>query len=388
MSRFYSYLNSASNIIDLYKGEMPFAVFLKQYFAKEKKFGSKDRKQISALCYNYFRVANALNVVEKEEQFLIASFLCESTPNPILAFLKPEFNDSVEQSLSQKLEILGGKVDVNKLFPLVDFVSDKLDKKLFSESITIQPDLFIRLRPKTSQKVIETLSEAQIQFQKINEITLALPNASKLPESLIADKDYSVQDASSQQVGLILKSYLTNLNTQSKVWDCCAASGGKSIMLHDLGFNYQLFVSDIRESILTNLSNRFQIAGITKYAKFIADLTSPNIKTPVSKFDVIIADVPCSGSGTWGRTPEQLSYFKPSDLEVYTNRQLKIVENLGQFLDSNGILVYITCSVFETENENIVSHICQNGFELIHSEYILGYNHKADSMFLSILKKK
>ena len=185
-----------------------------------------------------------------------------------------------------------------------------------------------------------------------------------------------------------LKSYLSNLDTQSKVWDCCAASGGKSIMLHDLGFNYQLFVSDIRESILTNLSNRFQIAGITKYSKFIADLTSPNIKTPVSKFDVIIADVPCSGSGTWGRTPEQLSYFKPSDLEVYTNRQLKIVENLGQFLDSNGILVYITCSVFETENENIVLHISQNGFELIHSEYILGYNHKADSMFLSILKKK
>ena len=97
MSRFYSYLNSTSNIINLYKGEIPFAIFLKQYFAKEKKFGSKDRKQISALCYNYFRVANALNIVEKEEQFLIASFLCESTPNPILAFLKPEFNDLIEE---------------------------------------------------------------------------------------------------------------------------------------------------------------------------------------------------------------------------------------------------------------------------------------------------
>jgi len=58
--RYHSYLNTAKNIIENYKGEIPFAVFIKKYFSAKKKYGSKDRKQITALCYNYFRLGKAL----------------------------------------------------------------------------------------------------------------------------------------------------------------------------------------------------------------------------------------------------------------------------------------------------------------------------------------
>ncbi|HEY8690484.1 MAG TPA: hypothetical protein VIM07_14710, partial [Chitinophagaceae bacterium] len=58
-NRFHSYVNSAVAILKLYHGNEPFHQFIKKYFSTNKKFGSKDRKQISSLCYNHFRLGNA-----------------------------------------------------------------------------------------------------------------------------------------------------------------------------------------------------------------------------------------------------------------------------------------------------------------------------------------
>ncbi len=388
MSRFYSYLNSANHLIDLYKGELPFAIFLKQYFAKEKKYGSKDRKNISALCFNYFRIANALKNCNEEERLVIGIYICENKPNPILALLQPAWNETIHESVDFKINLLKDKIDVDTIFPLLQYVANGIDKALFATSICIQPNLFIRLRPEKESLVIESLKAADLAFESFSSSTLALVNGSKLPDSLVLDQDYVVQDASSQQVGTVLKTYLKTLTPSATVWDCCAASGGKSIMMKDAGFDYQLYVSDIRASILANLTQRFSAAGIKNHTQFIADLTSPTIKAPLDYFDLILADVPCSGSGTWGRTPEQLSFFKAEDIQLYTNRQNLIVANLSSFLKKNGLLVYITCSVFKEENEEIVKNIVQLGFDALHTQYILGYKHKADSMFLSILQKK
>lgn len=388
MSRYYSYLNTAGQILDAYKGEMPFSIFIKQYFSKEKKFGSKDRKQISTLCYHYFRVINAINSKSMEESLLLATFLCENQTNPILALANPILNEQIEVDLSEKLNFIKGKIALDKLFPLNVYLSKSIDKDTFTKSIVVQPNFFIRLRPITRAKTIQHLKDLGIAFTLLNEDTLSLINGSKMPDTLIANKDYVVQDFSSQQVGSILQPFLSNLKATSTLWDCCAASGGKSIMLHDLGLECQLYVSDIRESILANLKERFETAGITKYSKFVSDLTSSKITTPLKNFDVIIADVPCSGSGTWGRTPEQLSYFKASDIKIYTDRQEKIVNNLVQFLNKDGLLIYVTCSVFEQENEFIVNKILTKGFSQLHSEYIIGTEHKADSMFVSVFKKE
>ena len=388
MSRFYSYLNSANHLIDLYKGELPFAIFLKQYFAKEKKYGSKDRKNISALCFNYFRIANALKNCNEEERLVIGIYICENKPNPILALLQPAWNETIHESVDFKINLLKDKIDVDTIFPLLQYVANGIDKALFATSICIQPNLFIRLRPEKESLVTESLKAADLAFESLYSSTLALVNGSKLPDSLVLDQDYVVQDASSQQVGTVLKTYLKTLTPSATVWDCCAASGGKSIMMKDAGFDYQLYVSDIRASILANLTQRFSAAGIKNHTQFIADLTSPTIKAPLDYFDLILADVPCSGSGTWGRTPEQLSFFKAEDIQLYTNRQNLIVANLSSFLKKNGLLVYITCSVFKEENEEIVKNIVQLGFDALHTQYILGYKHKADSMFLSILQKK
>ncbi|HET6766066.1 MAG TPA: Fmu (Sun) domain protein [Chitinophagaceae bacterium] len=267
-----------------------------------------------------------------------------------------------------------------------------IDHKKFCESFFIQPDLFLRLRPGKGRLVVEKLEQEKIDFEKVSESCLALANTSKLDEIIDLDKDAVVQDYSSQQVGEFFKTTLaTAQDRQPVVWDCCAGSGGKSIMAHDIDPTIQLFVSDTRESILANLKKRFQRAGITNYRSFVIDLKDEKTLQPSTlnfQPNIIIADVPCSGSGTWSRTPEQLYFFDEKKIEEYSMLQKKIASNAIPQLQPGGTLVYITCSVFKTENEAIVTFIKENfHMQLKQMEVLKGYDKKADSMFVAVLNK-
>ncbi|MEY3416820.1 MAG: hypothetical protein RL060_931, partial [Bacteroidota bacterium] len=184
MSRFYSYLNSAAYLLDQYKGELPFAIFLKQYFAKEKKYGSKDRKLIGALCYHYFRTCKAINQSNKETQLLMATFLCENQPNALLAFLKPDWNSQIEADLAVKIALLQPEFQVDTIFPLAPHISAAIDVQAFCKAMLVQPALFLRLRPSKHDKVLEALTAAAIPFAKLAPNTVALANGSKMPDTL------------------------------------------------------------------------------------------------------------------------------------------------------------------------------------------------------------
>ena len=102
----------------------------------------------------------------------------------------------------------------------------------------------------------------------------------------------------------------------------------------------------------------------------------------------MFADVPCSGSGTWGRTPEQLSYFKEPQLDKYIKLQGQIMEHIIPALKVNGHLLYVTCSVFEKENEqNIAALVATGKFKVVAQQYFIGYTQQADTLFGSLLQK-
>ena len=105
-------------------------------------------------------------------------------------------------------------------------------------------------------------------------------------------------------------------------------------------------------------------------------------------FDIIIADVPCTGSGTWARTPEQLHFFKNNEIEKYALLQRRIVGNALPHLKTNGHLLYITCSVFKKESEENVSFFKEKyNLNLIKSEYLKGYEMQADTLFVALFTK-
>ena len=386
MSRYHSYLRSAKEILGLYKGQEPFAAFIKKFFAGYKKFGSSDRKQISHLCYCYFRVGRSIPAVETEQRIITALFLCSTEPNKLLGELKPEWTDKASLVISDKIEMIDQPGLPDTIFPWVDELSDGIDAPAFSLSHLQQPDLFLRLRPGKKEIIKQKLQAAGVQFTAVTDTCLSLPNSSKIDELIELDKEAVVQDYSSQQVGSFFQ-YLQTSNTGFSVWDCCAASGGKSIMAKDILGEIDLTVSDVRESIIVNLKKRFAVAGIKEYKSFITDLAKPVSNLNDRKFDLIIADVPCSGSGTWGRTPEQLFYFDGKKIDEYAALQKKIVENIIPHLAPGGQLLYITCSVFKKENEEAIT-LLKGKFHLqvIKIELLKGYDKKADTMFAALLK--
>ena len=111
-------------------------------------------------------------------------------------------------------------------------------------------------------------------------------------------------------------------------------------------------------------------------------------ETKDTPFPIVVCDAPCTGSGTWGRTPEQLYFFKKETIQLYAERQKKIVATAIPHLASGGLFFYITCSVFKAENEEVAAFIqSQFGLEQVHLELLKGWDKQADSMFVAVFKK-
>ena len=382
--RFQSYLKSAVTILQSYNGNEPFHLYVKKYFSANKKYGSRDRKQITSLCYNYFRLGNAVKNIPDEERIVLATFLCETRSSEFLKTLKSEWNNLIEESIQQKISFLSTQFSIQNIFPYKDELSEGVDSEKFTASFLIQPDLFLRVRPGNNKRVTGKFAGAGVLYKLVNEDCIILSNSSKINDVIELDKEAVVQDYNSQKIKEFIQLKAKN-NKQPTVWDCCAASGGKSIMAYDINPSIELTVSDKRESILEILKKRFALAGIKKYHPFIADLSTDNWQKETKKFDLIICDAPCTGSGTWARTPEQLFYFKKDSIEKYSSLQNKILENVVPHIKPGGHLLYITCSVFKKENEVVAKHIAEKfNLKLKRSGILKGYEIKADTMFAAL----
>ncbi|MCF8339586.1 MAG: Fmu (Sun) domain-containing protein [Chitinophagaceae bacterium] len=390
--RYFSHLNTAGELITQFTGSLPFNLYLKQFFAAHKKYGSKDRRQITSLCYHYFRVGNALISSDLKNKIIASRFLIATEPDDFISALKPDWADFISnRSLHDKCKFLASvdiivKLDV--LFPLPQHLSEDIatDKEYFLLSHLQQPDVFLRIRPNQNEKVIAKLKQAEIPYSIENQTITISPNSS-INTIFESDKLVVVQDLSSQRTGEFIREALSQLNKlkdRIDVWDCCAASGGKSLLAFDINPAIQLSVSDSRKSVLFNLQKRFAAACIARFDSFVADLTKP-IHLP-QPFPLIIADVPCSGSGTWGRNPEELHHFSLEKLNDFASLQKNILTNVLPNLKVGGILVYITCSVYKAENEDIVQWLQENHkMKLLKMENIKGYQQKADTMFAALL---
>lgn len=384
-ARLDSYVQMALSLIERYDGAMPLSAFLKQYFAQHKKHGSRDRKLIGHLCYMYYRLGK-FDTADKQQRLLLALFLCESADSHWTVCLPDGWQQVMHTSLAEKLAYLQHQnitLTSADIFPWEEDLSASIDKDAFVWQHLQQPDLFLRVRPGKLKKVKEALTQHLVPFEE-DGMCLRLANGTKVDQLLVLNKEVVVQDKSSQQIAQLF-TYFQEASVK-RVWDCCAASGGKSILLMDTLQGIQLTVSDVRMTILHNLRQRFAEAGIAQFQSFLADLSKPlPVKQP---YDAIICDVPCSGSGTWSRTPEQLSFFDTDVINRYAQLQQTIVGNVIPHLKQGGYLLYITCSVFAAENEiNVNRLVEQHALKLITQQVITGYQHKADTMFAALLQK-
>lgn len=394
---FEFYISFSKEICSNYlnrKGEyLPFATIVKEQFKKYPKAGSRDRKTVSQLAYNYFRTGKAFNELDYEKKIALSTFLCEKQVNPFAAYVTDKFGKDlsllIDKSIPEKIKYLNSTYHLNFNLSNIFFqeteLSDLQNKELFFTSLLDKPKTFIRVRNGKAEEVISELKQNKIEFEidKDLENCFSFNGNPNLTELINFQKGFfEIQDRSSQQV-------LNNLEVKAESfwWDTCCASGGKSLLLIEKCRNIRLFASDVRQTILDNYKKRISKVGFGNHETRLIDLASQ--AQSGYTFDGIVCDVPCTGSGTWARTPEQLLVFKTETIQSFKLKQQSIVKNATQSLRKNGTLVYITCSVFKEENEHQVEFIKSTlGLTLQWMNIIEGSAYNADSMFVAVFKKE
>ncbi len=378
-------LKTFQRILGDYPADTPLGKFLPGFYRQNKQMGSTDRKVAGRLIYNYFRLGKALYNTPTENRLMVAEFLCNTQTNSFLQHFKPEWAACVGFGIDEKINIVKTAHPDFKLedvFPWTAQLSTGIDKDAYLKSFFVQPDLYIRMAKGMEVQVKAELTKAGVIFKDEGNNCLSLPNGTRLETIFAKQHWYEVQDYSSQQTANYFKP-----QKWDSWWDACAASGGKSLLLHSLQPDIKLVVSDIRESILSNLDERFQQAGLRKYQKKLIDLTENNEQLLYQyAFDGIILDAPCSGSGTWGRTPEMISQFDFHRADFFKRLQQSIITNVVKHLKPGKPIIYITCSAFKAENEDAVDFMVkQLGLKLEEMQVLKGYERKADTMFVARL---
>jgi 16S rRNA (cytosine967-C5)-methyltransferase len=142
------------------------------------------------------------------------------------------------------------------------------------------------------------------------------------------------------------------------VWDACAAPGGKTLVLADRLPQAEILATDVSDRRLKAMQARFkgyEYAASVETA--VADATEPRGSVASKPFDLILADVPCTGTGTLARNPEIRLKLTASDLGRHADRQRRVLRSaLGQ-LAVGGRLVYSTCSLEPEECEQVVETV-------------------------------
>ncbi len=371
-----SYFQTATQNFNEYSLQFPLAVFLKKYFNSNPKFGSRDRKYISELLYGIYRLGPQPHL-SIQDRMLIGSFL--SGALPIIFFEKTDkfFAEHYPLPFAEKKQLVIEKFQVAFSIPFP--LSSGITEEEYIEYLFRPSRVFIRIR-KNWDDIIATLTQIEIEYQTISDTCISFPQKIKIQELLPKLDEYVIQDYSSQ----LVQQFFQPKDAESW-WDCCAASGGKSLLLLDKNARIDLTVSDIRSSIIDNLHERFRLYHYRKYKAFVIDLSKPIKQDFV--FDKIIADVPCSGAGTWSRSAEQYYFFTEKKLLEFQQTQKTILANALQRLKPGGSLYYFTCSIFKAENEDVINTVDQTQFQIVQHQLLKAFALGGDCLFFCEIKK-
>ena len=158
----------------------------------------------------------------------------------------------------------------------------------------------------------------------------------------------SVQDAGAQYAA-----HLLDARDGIRVLDACAAPGGKTAHILEMA-SVQMVAVDKDIKRLERVSQNLQRLGLDAQL-FTGDASRPEIWWDGKPFDRILADVPCSASGVARRHPDIKWLRRESDIASFATQQLDILQALWRLLAQDGKLLYVTCSVFRQENDQVIS---------------------------------
>ena len=195
---------------------------------------------------------------------------------------------------------------------------------------------------------LKRLAEAVIAASAAGDAALLLEKpvpVERLPG--FGDGDVSVQDAGAQRAAGLL-----DLAPGQRVLDACAAPGGKGAHILERA-DVALTAIDLDAERCERVKRNLERLSLRAEVR-AADCTRPQTWWDGARFDRILADVPCSASGVARRHPDLKWLRRAGDAEAFALRQAAILDALWQLLAADGKLLYVTCSVFPQENQEVM----------------------------------
>ncbi|MBF97226.1 MAG: Ribosomal RNA small subunit methyltransferase B [Alphaproteobacteria bacterium MarineAlpha9_Bin4] len=389
---------------------------ISSFFRKNKFAGSKDKNNIKELVFkflkNYFTlkaicINNHIKFSDRNAMLLLYfSKNKDKNLNEIYEgrfSIKPEFEDKRIHSYATSLE--------HDIIPsLPNWLEEKLSfefktkKKNNFESILNEPRFDIRVNNSViaRDKVSNLLLQNNILSKKTNFSPLGITIEKRVLEKeikKIKQNFFEVQDEGSQIVTI-----LSGAKSGMRVLDYCAGKGTKTLAIfNEMKGIGDIYVNDIDENRLRLLRKRLAFLKIDNEANTFSDK-----KKFESYFDLILLDVPCSGSGIWRRRPESIIRLNKNEYKKNTEIQIDLLNKVVKYCKKGGIISYITCSIFKDENENQIKKFLANNkaFKILDINLILKnkFNHtnlnssykwltitpsflNSDGFFICLLKK-
>ncbi|MCF7561357.1 methyltransferase domain-containing protein [Sabulilitoribacter multivorans] len=255
-----------------------------------------------------------------------------------------------------------------------------------------QADVILRVNTLKTTK--EALQAELFDLDVETEFLKDYPNALKLKErSNVFTTDafkngfFEVQDASSQLVAEFL-----NVEPGMRVVDTCAGAGGKTLHIASLMENKgQIIALDIYANKLHELKRRAKRNGAHNIETRAIESTKV-IKKLYDKADRVLIDAPCSGLGVLRRNPDAKWKLQPDFIEKIKATQQEILQQYSRMVKVDGQLVYATCSVLPSENQNQVDEFLTSetgkNFTFVKDNKVLAHKSGYDGFYMALLERK
>ena len=181
----------------------------------------------------------------------------------------------------------------------------------------------------------------------------AVRGGSVIRTSAFREGRISIQDEASQAIPLLL-----DVHRGNSVLDLCAAPGGKTAALaRAAGRGARIVAADLHGHRVRAMGAQFERTGLRNV--LVAQLDATRALPFATRFDRILVDAPCSGTGTLARHPEIRWRLRPQQMGELHRLQVAILARAAESLATGGRLVYSTCSLEEEENEEVAAEVLE-----------------------------
>jgi 16S rRNA (cytosine967-C5)-methyltransferase len=367
---------------------------------RDKRWGSRDRSFIAETTYDivrwkrlYSEIAEVKAPYSRENLFRL--FAVWATLRGIAL---PDWKQ-IEPTPSRRIK---GKFDeLSKIRKYRESIPDWMDvmgvkelgEKVWEKEIhALNEQAPVVLRVNTLNTTRDQLRSILKDESIITEPVKGYPDALKLEERKNVFKTdafkkgfFEVQDASSQMVAHYLE-----VEPGMRVVDTCAGAGGKTLHIAAIMENKgQIIATDIYENKLKELKRRAKRAGAHNIEPRAIDSTKV-VKKLYGTADRVLIDSPCSGLGVLSRNPDAKWKLQPEFIETIKQTQAEILDTYSRILKPGGKMVYATCSVLPSENQEQVEKFLARdpgkNFRLIKDQKILSSETGFDGFYMALLE--